>query len=144
VVRDVTTANGPLDAVAGRFDAGIHLDEFIERDVIATRVSRDQRAAIVESSLHQHLHGIEGRVPMGVRPGLEVARRRRQRAADPRRHGHDDRRRRVTVSASRSRWRITLRRTSQAGRWSESSKIGARPSPASSSITPVDGNSRLR
>jgi hypothetical protein len=163
VVRDVTTANGPLDAVAGRFDAGIHRDEFIERDVIATRVSRDQRAAIVasaallriappaevaarpaESSLHQHLHGIEGRVPMGVRPGLEVARRRRQRAADPRRHGHDDRRRRVTVSASRSRWRITLRRTSQAGRWSESSKIGARPSPASSSITPVDGNSRLR
>jgi hypothetical protein len=49
VVRDVTTANGPLDAVAGRFDAGIHLDEFIERDVIATRVSRDQRAAICPS-----------------------------------------------------------------------------------------------
>jgi hypothetical protein len=49
VVRDVTTANGPLDAVAGRFDAGIHLGEFIERDMIATRVSHDQRAAIVAS-----------------------------------------------------------------------------------------------
>jgi hypothetical protein len=162
VVRDVTTANGPLDAVAGRFDAGIHLGEFIERDMIATRISRDPRAAIVASLRYFESHPRpkspatcriiaastsawdRGRVPMGVRPGLEVARRRRQRAADPRRHGHDDRRRRLTVSASRSRWRIPLRRTSQAGRWSESSKIGARPSPASSSIIRVDGNSRLR
>lgn len=29
------------------FDAGIHLGEFIERDMIAVRISRDQRAAIV-------------------------------------------------------------------------------------------------
>ena len=33
--------------MAGRFDAGIHLGEFIERDMIAVRVSADQRAAIV-------------------------------------------------------------------------------------------------
>src|SRR5207247_8675900 len=51
VVLDVTTTNeGRFDLVAGRFDAGIHLGEFIERDMIAVRVSPDQRAAIVGSS----------------------------------------------------------------------------------------------
>jgi DNA-binding transcriptional LysR family regulator len=35
--------------VAGHFDAGIQLGEFIERDMIAVRVSADQRAAIVGS-----------------------------------------------------------------------------------------------
>jgi DNA-binding transcriptional LysR family regulator len=48
VVLDVTTTNEMrLDLVAGHFDAGIHLGEFIERDMIAVRVSPDQRAAIV-------------------------------------------------------------------------------------------------
>jgi DNA-binding transcriptional LysR family regulator len=49
VVLDVTTDDSPLDLVAGRFDAGIHLGEFIERDMVAVRVSRDQRPAIVGS-----------------------------------------------------------------------------------------------
>ena len=50
VVLDVTTTNeGRFDLVAGGFDAGIHLGEFIERDMIAVRVSPDQRAAIVGS-----------------------------------------------------------------------------------------------
>jgi len=50
VVLDVTTANeGRFDLVAGGFDAGIHLGEFIERDMIAVRVSLEQRAAIVGS-----------------------------------------------------------------------------------------------
>lgn len=44
VVLDITTDESPLDPVAGRFDAGIHLGEFIEQDMIATRVSRDQRS----------------------------------------------------------------------------------------------------
>src|SRR5262245_44799015 len=53
VVLDVTTTNeGRFDLVAGRFDAGIHLGEFIERDMIAVRVSPDQRAAIVASPLY--------------------------------------------------------------------------------------------
>lgn len=56
VVRDVTTANGPLDAVAGRFDAGIHLGEFIETDMIATRLSRGPRAAIVASLRYFESH----------------------------------------------------------------------------------------
>jgi DNA-binding transcriptional LysR family regulator len=50
IVLDITTTNEMhLDLVAGHFDAGIHLGEFIERDMIAVRVSRDQRAAIVGS-----------------------------------------------------------------------------------------------
>jgi DNA-binding transcriptional LysR family regulator len=48
VILDVTTTNElRMDLVAGHFDAGIHLGEFIERDMIAVRVSADQRAAIV-------------------------------------------------------------------------------------------------
>jgi DNA-binding transcriptional LysR family regulator len=48
VQLDVSTTNeGRFDLVAGGFDAGIHLGEFIERDMIAVRVSPDQRAAIV-------------------------------------------------------------------------------------------------
>lgn len=35
--------------MAGRYDAGIHLGEFIERDMIAVKVSADQRPAIVGS-----------------------------------------------------------------------------------------------
>jgi DNA-binding transcriptional LysR family regulator len=57
VVLDVTTTNeGRFDLVAGRFDAGIHLGEFIERDMIAVRVSPDQRAAIVGSPRYFESH----------------------------------------------------------------------------------------
>jgi DNA-binding transcriptional LysR family regulator len=38
VVLEVTTDDSPLDFVAGRFDAGIHLGEFIARDMIASLV----------------------------------------------------------------------------------------------------------
>jgi DNA-binding transcriptional LysR family regulator len=48
VALEMTTTNeGRFDLVAERFDAGIHLGESIERDMIAMRVSPDQRAAIV-------------------------------------------------------------------------------------------------
>jgi DNA-binding transcriptional LysR family regulator len=57
VVLDVTTTNEMrLDLVAGHFDAGIHLGEFIERDMIAVRVSADQRAAIVASPGYFAVH----------------------------------------------------------------------------------------
>jgi DNA-binding transcriptional LysR family regulator len=49
VVDLTTTEEGRLDLVSAGFDAGIHLGEFIERDMIAVRVSNDQRAAIVGS-----------------------------------------------------------------------------------------------
>jgi DNA-binding transcriptional LysR family regulator len=48
VVLDVVgTIEQHTDLVAGQFDAGIHLGEFIERDMVAVRVSRDHRPAIV-------------------------------------------------------------------------------------------------
>jgi DNA-binding transcriptional LysR family regulator len=56
VALDITTDDSPLDLVAGRFDAGIHLGEFIERDMIAVRVSREQRAAIVAAPRYFESH----------------------------------------------------------------------------------------
>jgi DNA-binding transcriptional LysR family regulator len=48
VVLDVSTTNeGRVDLVAAGFDAGIHLGEFIEKDMVAVRVSPDQRPAVV-------------------------------------------------------------------------------------------------
>ncbi len=48
--------NDRVDLVAGRFDAGIQLGEFVERDMIAVRVSPDQRAAIVASPEYLAAH----------------------------------------------------------------------------------------
>ena len=42
-----TTEESRLDLVGAGFDAGIHQGEFVERDMVAVRVSREQRAAIV-------------------------------------------------------------------------------------------------
>lgn len=56
VVLDVTTDNGPIDIVAARFDAGIQIGEFIQRDMIAVRVSADHRAAIVASPAYFRAH----------------------------------------------------------------------------------------
>lgn len=56
VVLEVTTDDSPLDLVARRFDAGIHLGEFIERDMIAVRVSPDHRAAIVGAPRYFESH----------------------------------------------------------------------------------------
>jgi DNA-binding transcriptional LysR family regulator len=47
VVLDVTTDDSRMDIVAGGFDAGIHFGEFIEKDMIAVRVSADHKPAIV-------------------------------------------------------------------------------------------------
>jgi DNA-binding transcriptional LysR family regulator len=56
VVLDVTTDESRVDLVAGRFDAGIHLGEFIERDMITFRVSKDHRPAIVGSPRYFESH----------------------------------------------------------------------------------------
>jgi len=56
VVLDVTTDSGPVDIVAARFDAGIELGEFIQRDMIAVRVSPDLRAAVVASPAYFKSH----------------------------------------------------------------------------------------
>ena len=50
IVLDVTTSQeGRTELVAEGFDAGIHLGESIQRDMVAIRVSRDQRLAVVGS-----------------------------------------------------------------------------------------------
>lgn len=52
IVLDVTTDDNRMDIVAGGFDAGIHFGEYIAKDMIAVRVSPDQRPAIVGSPLY--------------------------------------------------------------------------------------------
>ena len=49
VVLEVTSSNDPVDLVAGEFDAGVQIGEFIQRDMIAVRVSKDMRLAVVGS-----------------------------------------------------------------------------------------------
>ena len=49
IVLDVTTDDSRRDIVADGFDAGIHIGEYIQKDMIAVRVSPDHRAAIVGS-----------------------------------------------------------------------------------------------
>ena len=56
VVLDVTTSDTRSDLVAGRFDAGIHFGEFLEQDMIAVKVSRDHRPAIVGSPAYLAAH----------------------------------------------------------------------------------------
>jgi DNA-binding transcriptional LysR family regulator len=46
---DVTTDDSRRDIVAEGFDAGIHFGEYIQKDMIAVRVSPDHRPAIVGS-----------------------------------------------------------------------------------------------
>ena len=49
VVLDITADDSRRDIVAGGFDAGIHFGEYIQKDMIAVRVSKDHRAAIVSA-----------------------------------------------------------------------------------------------
>ena len=56
IVLDVTANDSRIDIVAAGYDAGIHFGEFIERDMIAVRVSPDHRPAIVGSPRYFELH----------------------------------------------------------------------------------------
>ncbi len=49
IVLEVTSSNDPVDLVAGEYDAGIQLGEFIERDMIAVRVTGELRLAVFGS-----------------------------------------------------------------------------------------------
>lgn len=49
IVLDITSDDTRRDIVADGFDAGIHLSEYIQKDMIAVRVSPDHRPAIVAS-----------------------------------------------------------------------------------------------
>jgi DNA-binding transcriptional LysR family regulator len=56
ITLEVTTDDSRMDIVAGGFDAGIHFGEYIEKDMIAVRVSQDQRPAIVGSPAYFESH----------------------------------------------------------------------------------------
>jgi len=57
VLLDLTSEDDiRRDLVAGRFDAGIHLGEFIQRDMVAVRVTAEQRAAIVAAPSYFKSH----------------------------------------------------------------------------------------
>jgi len=56
VLLDVTTHESRVDLVAGGYDAGIQYGEFIERDMVAVRVSPDHRPAIVGSPAYFESH----------------------------------------------------------------------------------------
>jgi len=49
IVLEVTSLYDPVDLVAGEYDAGVQIGEFIQRDMIAVRVSKDLRLAVVGS-----------------------------------------------------------------------------------------------
>src|SRR5579862_2272534 len=49
IVLEVTSSNDPVDLVAGEFDAGVQIGEFIQRDMIAVPVTREMRLAVVGS-----------------------------------------------------------------------------------------------
>jgi DNA-binding transcriptional LysR family regulator len=49
IVLEVTSSNDPVDLVAGEYDAGVQLGEFIQRDMISVRVTKEMRLAVVGS-----------------------------------------------------------------------------------------------
>jgi DNA-binding transcriptional LysR family regulator len=62
IILDVTTDDSRRDIVAEGFDAGIHFGEYIQKDMIAVRLSPDQRPAIVGSPAYFGSHP-QPRVP---------------------------------------------------------------------------------
>ncbi|TBR40774.1 LysR family transcriptional regulator [Dyella terrae] len=49
IVLDVVTVTGPVDLVAGEYDAGIQLGEYVQKDMVAVRVTPELRLAVVGS-----------------------------------------------------------------------------------------------
>ena len=47
IVLEVTSSNDAVDLVAGEYDAGVQLGEFIQRDMIAVPVTKEMRLAVV-------------------------------------------------------------------------------------------------
>jgi DNA-binding transcriptional LysR family regulator len=58
IALEVTSSNDPVDLVAGEYDAGIQLGEYIQRDMIAVRVTPEMRLAVVGSPEYFESHDI--------------------------------------------------------------------------------------
>lgn len=56
ITLDIVTDDSRIDIVAEGFDAGIHFGEYIQKDMIAQRVSSDHRPAIVGSPSYFKTH----------------------------------------------------------------------------------------
>jgi DNA-binding transcriptional LysR family regulator len=74
IVLEVTSSSDPVDLVAGEYDAGVQIGEFIHRDMIAVRVTKDLRLAIVGSpqyfesnTLPQHPQDLKDHSCVGFR-----------------------------------------------------------------------------
>jgi DNA-binding transcriptional LysR family regulator len=61
IVLEVTSSNDPVDLVAGGYDAGVQLGEFIQRDMIAVRVTAEMRLAVVAAPEYFQSHPIPRR-----------------------------------------------------------------------------------
>ena len=61
IVLEITSSNDPVDLVAGEYDAGVQLGEFIQRDMIAVRVTKELRIAVVGSPKYFKSHAIPKR-----------------------------------------------------------------------------------
>lgn len=61
IVLEVTSSNDPVDLVAGEYDAGVQLGEFIQRDMIAIPVTREMRLAVVGSPAYFEMNPIPRR-----------------------------------------------------------------------------------
>ena len=150
------------DLVAGRFDAGIHLGEFLQRDMVAVKVTREQRAAVVAAPAYFESHpkpktprdltahrclryrmGSErARLPLGVREARQAGDGVRLRA------GHRQRRAEFMIRAALdgvgwpTRSRSTSRSTSRGESSCAFSRTGVRRSTATSSTTRAGVTSR--
>ena len=58
IVLEVTSSNDPIDLVAGEFDAGVQLGEFIQKDMIAVKVTKEMRLAVVGSPTYFRSHDL--------------------------------------------------------------------------------------
>jgi DNA-binding transcriptional LysR family regulator len=58
IVLEVTSSNDPVDLVAAEYDAGVQLGEFIQRDMVAVRVTQEMRLAVVGSPAYFQLNPI--------------------------------------------------------------------------------------
>ena len=58
IVLDITTSSDRVDIVADGYDAGIQIGEFVQRDMIAVRVSDDLRLAVFGSPVYFRSHSI--------------------------------------------------------------------------------------
>lgn len=56
ITLDITTSNDRAELVAGGYDAGIQIGEFIQRDMIAVRVSDDLRLAVIAAPSYFATH----------------------------------------------------------------------------------------